>query len=137
MQGYGLPSGGGQLCLQNLPAVGWFRTAGDRCLATAPVVIAVRLIYLSPKLACFALGQQAGRPIRLGVIFAVLILVFASFTSAYIVMGSLVPTYYPPVMENQMEKKMENEMETLSPFKEYIGILSPYNGESNGKENGK
>ena len=36
-----------------------------------------------------------------------------------------------------MEKKMENEMETLSPFKGYIGILPPYNGESNGKENGK
>ena len=24
-----------------------------------------------------------------------------------------------------MEKNMENEMETLSPFKEYIGIVSP------------
>ena len=39
-----------------------------------------------------------------------------------------------------MEKKMENEMETLSPFKGVyrviIGILPP-NGESNGKENGK
>ena len=38
-----------------------------------------------------------------------------------------------------MEKKMENEMETLSPLKGYIGYrdITPYNGESNGKENGK
>ena len=28
-----------------------------------------------------------------------------------------------PIMENQLEKKMENEMETLSPFKGYTGIL--------------
>ena len=28
-------------------------------------------------------------------------------------------------MENQMEKKMENEMETLNPFKGYIGMLLP------------
>ena len=26
-------------------------------------------------------------------------------------------TNIPPIMENQMEKKMENEMETLGPFK--------------------
>ena len=39
-------------------------------------------------------------------------------------------------MENQMEKKMENEMETLSPFKGYIGMLPPIM-DSNGKENGK
>ena len=29
----------------------------------------------------------------------------------------------PPIMENQMEKKMENEMETLGPFKGYVGIF--------------
>ena len=39
-----------------------------------------------------------------------------------------------------MEKKMENEMETLGLFKEvYRDILGyyPNNGESNGKEHGK
>ena len=36
-----------------------------------------------------------------------------------------VPTGVPTIMENQMEKNMENEMETLSPFKGYIGILTP------------
>ena len=30
-----------------------------------------------------------------------------------------------PIMENQMEKKMENEMETLGPLRGYIGILLP------------
>ena len=28
--------------------------------------------------------------------------------------------YYSPIMENEMEKKMENELETLSPFKGVI-----------------
>ena len=37
----------------------------------------------------------------------------------------------------EMEKKMENEMEAPGPSKGYIGILSPNNGESNGKHNGK
>ena len=39
-----------------------------------------------------------------------------------------------------MEKKMENEMETLGPFKGVYRVYSeiiPNNGESNGKENGK
>ena len=36
-----------------------------------------------------------------------------------------------------MEKKMENEMETLGPFKGVYRDITPYNGESNGKENGK
>ena len=42
-------------------------------------------------------------------------------------------------MEHQMEKQKENEMETLSPFKGYIGYkdITPNNGESNGKEHGK
>ena len=43
--------------------------------------------------------------------------------------------YIPTIMENQMEKKMENEMETGNI--ELLGLLYPYNGESNGKENGK
>ena len=36
-----------------------------------------------------------------------------------------------------MEKKMENEMETLGPFKGVHRDITPNNGESNGKENGK
>ena len=33
--------------------------------------------------------------------------------------------YYPIITDNQMERKMENEMETLNPFKGYIGMLPP------------
>ena len=33
--------------------------------------------------------------------------------------------YYPPIMENQMEKKMENEMETLGPFKGVYRDITP------------
>ena len=33
------------------------------------------------------------------------------------------PDFIGTRTENQMEKKLENEMETLSPFKEYIGML--------------
>ena len=36
-----------------------------------------------------------------------------------------------------MEKKMENEMETLGPFKRVYRDITYYNGESNGKENGE
>ena len=36
-----------------------------------------------------------------------------------------------------MEKKMENEMETLRRFKGIYRDQNPNNGESNGKENGK
>ena len=34
-------------------------------------------------------------------------------------------------------EKMENEMETLGPFKGIYRDHNPYDGESNGKENGK
>ena len=33
--------------------------------------------------------------------------------------------YYPPIMENQMEKKMENEMETLVPCKRVYRDITP------------
>ena len=36
-----------------------------------------------------------------------------------------------------MEKKMEHEMETLGPFIGACSDIYRYNGESNGKENGK
>ena len=39
-------------------------------------------------------------------------------------------------MANQMEKRMENEMETLVPFKRVYRDITPNDGESNGKENG-
>ena len=41
---------------------------------------------------------------------------------------------YPPIMENQMEKKMENEMETAGNIGILRYILGLYRG--NGKENG-
>ena len=43
----------------------------------------------------------------------------------------------PTTVENQMEKKRENEMETLGPFTGVYRDISPCNGESNGKENGR
>ena len=36
-----------------------------------------------------------------------------------------------------MEKKMENEMEALGPFKGVYRDITPNNGESSGKEHGK
>ena len=36
-----------------------------------------------------------------------------------------------------MEKKMENETETLGPFKGVYRDITPNNGESNGKDKGK
>ena len=41
------------------------------------------------------------------------------------------------IMENQMEKKMENEMETLGPFKGVYRDITPNHGESIGTEHGK
>ena len=37
-----------------------------------------------------------------------------------------------PIMENQMEKKMENEMEILGPFEGGFRDITPHNGETNG-----
>ena len=42
-------------------------------------------------------------------------------------------------MENQKEKNMEYDMETIGPFKGVYRVSGyyPNNGESNGKDNGK
>ena len=40
--------------------------------------------------------------------------------------------YGTPIVENQMDKKMENEMETLSPCRGLYRDITPNNGESNG-----
>ena len=40
-------------------------------------------------------------------------------------------------MENQAKKKMDNEMESLGPFKRACRNTPPVHGESNGKETGK
>ena len=44
---------------------------------------------------------------------------------------------HPPIMENQMERKWKMKWIHLCPFKGVYRDIPPYNGESNGKENGK
>ena len=39
----------------------------------------------------------------------------------------------PPMMEHQMGKQMENEMDTRGPFKGVYRDVTPNNGESHGK----
>ena len=41
--------------------------------------------------------------------------------------------YYTPIMENQMEKNMNNEMETLGTFLGCMRIYNPKNGASHGE----